>query len=411
MPRATHDTLPGAARDARRGAARDTRPAPRDASIGIAPATLPGGFPAARFLARHWQRRPLLVRAAFPAFSGLFTRAQLFALALRDDVESRLVERTRGRYTLAHGPFRAADLRRLPPRNWTLLVQGVNLVDREADALLRRFAFLPYARLDDLMVSYAAPGGGVGPHFDSYDVFLLQGFGRRRWRYGAQRDLTLRPGLPVKVLQRFAPTHDSVLEPGDMLYLPPRYAHDGVAVDACTTYSIGFRAPAYQELAEAFLDYLRDRVELPGRYGDAGAQPTRHPARLDDALVARMGAPLARVRWRARVVARFLGAYLSEPKPHVVFDEPARPLSLPAFAARAARRGVRLDPRAQVLYDARELYVNGDVLAPPPGTRAALRRLADARALDGATLAAAPAFLLAVLHDWYSHGFLELDAG
>src|SRR5439155_9013528 len=132
-------------------------------------------------------------------------RAELFALAARDDVESRIVVRTKSRFTVAHGPFRRADFRALPARDWTLLVQGVNLHSDDADALLRRFSFLPYARLDDLTVSYAAPGGGVGPHFDSYDVFLLQGFGRRRWRLSPQRDLELKPDLPLKILARFHP--------------------------------------------------------------------------------------------------------------------------------------------------------------------------------------------------------------
>src|SRR5882672_11365034 len=212
-----------------------------------------GGQTAARFLEHHWHKEPLLVRAAIPAFHGIVTRDELFALAAHDDVASRLVKRSRHRYSLDDGPFSSAELARLPRNGWTLLVQGVNLHHDAADALLRRFAFVPYARLDDVMVSYAAPGGGVGPHVDSYDVFLLQGRGRRRWRYGRQRDLTLRPNLPLKVLKRFTPTADVILGPGDMLYLPPQYAHDGVAVDACTTYSIGFRAAAYEELAQHFL--------------------------------------------------------------------------------------------------------------------------------------------------------------
>src|SRR4029079_4227522 len=163
------------------------------------------------FLAQHWHKEALLVRQAIPAFGDLFSRARLFALAGRDDVESRIVVRTKSRFTVAHGPFRRADFRALPARDWTLLVQGVNLHSDDADALLRRFSFLPYARLDDLMVSYAAPGGGVGPHFDSYDVFLLQGSGRRRGRCGRQDDLSLRPGLPVKILRRFTPTHEATL--------------------------------------------------------------------------------------------------------------------------------------------------------------------------------------------------------
>jgi hypothetical protein len=160
--------------------------------------------------------------------------------------------------------FRRADFKALPPRNWTLLVQGLNLHSDDADRLLRAFAFVPYARHGRRHGELRGAGGGVGPHFDSYDVFLLQGFGRRRWRYGRQADLSLREGLPVKILRRFTPSNDAVLSPGDMLYLPPSYAHDGVALDACTTYSIGFRAATHTEMAQSFLDHLRDRIDIPG---------------------------------------------------------------------------------------------------------------------------------------------------
>src|SRR5690242_15231179 len=180
-----------------------------------------GGQTAAAFLARYWQKEALLVRGALPASTDVVDRDALFALAARDDVESRLVRRARGRYTLDDGPFRVRDLQRLPPRDWTLLVQGVNLHVDAGDALLRRFAFVPYARLDDLMVSYAVPGGGVGPHFDSYDVFLLQGVGRRRWQISSQRDLTLVPDAPLKILSRFRAGREWTLSTGDMLYLPP----------------------------------------------------------------------------------------------------------------------------------------------------------------------------------------------
>src|SRR6266581_9032268 len=174
-----------------------------------------GGLSPASFLRRYWQRKALLVRQAIPDFRGLVSRTRLFDLASRDDVESRLVVRDRSRWSLSTGPFRRSELEALPPGRWTLLVQGVNLHLVAADALLRRFAFIPYARLDDLMVSYAAPGGGVGPHFDSYDVFLLQGKGQRRWRLSRQRDLALKPDVPLKILARFRPEHEVLLDPGD----------------------------------------------------------------------------------------------------------------------------------------------------------------------------------------------------
>ncbi len=376
------------------------RPSARSALLGQ---RTPRGF-----LASHWHKQALLVRAALPGFAGLFTRDDLLAFAGRDDVESRLVVRDGARYTLAHGPFRRADFRTLPARGWTLLVQGVNLHSAEADALLRRFAFLPYARLDDLMVSYAVEGGGVGPHFDSYDVFLLQGFGRRRWRYGRQDDLSLRPGLPVKILRRFTPQHDEVLAPGDLLYLPPAYAHDGVAVDACTTYSIGFRAAAHTELAQAFLDFLRDRIDLPGRYADPDLRPAREPARIGATMQRRVGRALAAVRWDRATVERFLGTMLSEPKPSVFFAPPARPLARAAFAAALRRRGLALDRRTQWLYDDACVYVNGEAHDWPAGPRAPLAALANARALSARQAASLSAAQVALVHESYRHGYAHL---
>jgi 50S ribosomal protein L16 3-hydroxylase len=359
------------------------------------------------FLAKFWQREALLVRAAIPGFSGMFTREALMTLAGRDDVESRLVVRTGRRYALAHGPFRRSDWKSLPARNWTLLVQGVNLHDDAADALLRRFAFIPFARLDDLMVSYAAPGGGVGPHFDSYDVFLLQGFGRRRWRYGRQADLTLRRGLPVKILRTFTPAHDATLAPGDMLYLPPAFAHDGVALDACTTYSIGFRAATHTELAAHFLDDLRDRIDLPGRYFDVHPKPAREPARIASSMQRHAWTQLSKLRWDRSTVARFLGTFMSEPKATTFFEPPPAPLSLRAFREAIARRGLRLDRRTQWLYDDDAMYVNGEARDYPRATRRPLQALANARMMAPDEARALPAGAIALLHADYRHGYVH----
>ncbi len=396
-----------------------------------APETLLGGHSVAAFLRGFWHKEALLVRAAVPGFAGLFTAAELESLALRDDVESRLVIREGRRWAFEHGPFRRADFRSLPPRNWTLLVQGVNLHDAAADALLRGFAFLPYARLDDLMVSYAVPGGGVGPHFDSYDVFLLQGFGRRRWRYGPQDDLGLKPGLPVKILRRFTPAHDAVLAPGDMLYLPPHCAHDGVAVDECTTYSIGFRAPGSTELATAFLDFLRDEVDLDGRYAD----PARHRVPRLPARRGRPRRPLCRpgpcthrragahrrrdgraLRARPRAASLAAGNGRALPRLLAVGAQADGDLRSAAAAtvARGLRpRGVALDRRTQLLYDRRHLFINGSALAWPadPACAKALRQLANARRIDARTAAALPAAGVALLHQWYCDGYLDPSAG
>jgi 50S ribosomal protein L16 3-hydroxylase len=364
-----------------------------------------GGLSASAFIARHWHKAPLLVRGALPGFTGVATRDELFALAARDDVASRLVRRLRRGYSVEHGPFARGRLARLPRRDFTLLVQGINLHDDAADALLRRFAFIPHARLDDVMVSYAAPGGGVGPHVDSYDVFLLQATGRRRWRYGRQADLSLRPHLPLKILQHFAPTDDATLAPGDMLYLPPDIAHDGVAVDECTTYSIGFRAPLYQEIVEAFVDHLRDSIVVEGRYADPDLRATSRPGRIDAALRRKLQRAIAELRWDANETARFVGRFLTEPRPDVVFAAPAR-ASRKAFVRRAGRDGVRLDRRTQLLYDDARYYLNGDDAPLCDAHRPMLQRLADRRMLSRDEFAALSTATVDLLFDWYRHGFL-----
>jgi len=364
-----------------------------------------GGHTTSAFLRRYWHKEALLVGGAIAGFPALLTREQLFALAARGDVQSRLVERARGRYTQHDGPFRRARLARLPARNWTLLVQGVNLHDDAADALLRRFAFIPYARLDDLMISYAAPGGGVGPHFDSYDVFLLQAAGRRRWRYGRQQDMRLLPDAPLRILRHFTPQHDVTLAAGDMLYLPPGYAHDGVALDECMTCSIGFRAPAHQELAEAFADHLRDTLDVPGRYADPDLRSTRTPARIDAHMQRRVAQALAAIRWNRDEVARFLGRHLTEPKPEVVFTR-GGDRTRAAFARRIARVGVALDRRTQLLYDEARCYMNGEDTPMPASAATALAQLADRRALAAEACVALSPETIDLLYDWHRHGFL-----
>src|SRR5688572_15092753 len=300
------------------------------------------GLSRGEFLRRHWQKKPLLARNALIEHAGAVTRDRLFDLARRDDVESRIVMRKRGRWQVRHDPFARAEIGRLPREGWTLLVQGVDLAVPAAARLLREFAFVPYARLDDVMVSYAAPGGGVGPHFDSYDVFLVQGEGKRRWRVSAQRDLDLVSGAPLKILRRFKSDREWLLGPGDVLYLPPRYAHEGIAVGECITYSIGFRAPAAQELAERFFDFLHDRVALEDRYADPGLEPAREPARIPAALLDWTAHTLERLRWSRSDVSEFLGAALSEPKNAVVFERPARPLTAARFERAMRERGVEL---------------------------------------------------------------------
>jgi 50S ribosomal protein L16 3-hydroxylase len=332
----------------------------------------------------------------------------LFALAGQDEVESRRITRKGKQWLLQQGPFSSGALRRAAAHPWTILVQGVNLHHPGGDALLNRFSFIPSARLDDLMISWASDGGGVGPHFDSYDVFLLQGEGRRRWRYGRQDDLSLKAGLPVKILRRFTPQMDAVLAPGDMLYLPPSFAHDGVAVDACTTYSIGFRAASHNEIAQAFLDHLRDELALGGRYADPDLRPSDEPARIAAPMRRRVDSILREIKWDRAGTSRFLGSFLSDPKPDVYFDPPARRLSRAAFAKAIASRGVTLDRRTQWLYDDGAIYLNGEAREWPTGARGSLIDLANSRSLSARRSASLSVAALQFLHDGYSHGFLHV---
>ncbi|PWF47758.1 cupin domain-containing protein [Massilia glaciei] len=365
-----------------------------------------GDITPAQFLRDYWHKKPLLIRAAIPGFKPLLTLEALAEMARQNHIESRLITSVDGHWEMQHGPL--AELPARTQKAWTMLVQGVNLYHAGADALLRQFNFIPDARLDDLMISYATEGGGVGPHFDSYDVFLLQAQGRRRWRIGAQKDLSLVEGMPLKILSKFKPEEEFVLEPGDMLYLPPHYAHDGVAEDECMTYSIGFRSPAYQELGEAFLQFMADSIDLPGRYADPELQPAKHPAEIPRELLADVTEEMNKVRFTEEDVTIFLGEHLSEPKHNVFFSGPAKPLTMGRFAQSAARRGVALSLKSLMLYRGKHVFINGESFAVGRADKAVLDTLANERKLEGAALAGASNDVMESLYTWYQDGWIEL---
>jgi 50S ribosomal protein L16 3-hydroxylase len=365
-----------------------------------------GNITPAQFLREYWHKKPLLIRQAIPGFKPLVKFDKLAEMARQNHVESRLVTHADGQWDLQHGP-----LAELPPRTqreWTMLVQGVNLFDEGADALLRQFRFVPDARLDDLMISYATDGAGVGPHFDSYDVFLLQAHGKRRWRIGAQQDLSLVEGLPLKILANFEAEEEFVLEPGDMLYLPPHYAHDGVAEGECMTYSIGFRSPSFQELGEAFLQFMADSIDLPGRYADPALQPAKNPAEIPRHMLVTVADELNKVRWTEEDVAIFLGEYMSEPKHNVFFTGPAKPLTVGRFMESAAKRGLKLSPKTLMLYRGKHVFINGESFAVGRADKVVLDVLANQRELQGPLLASASDDVLEALYTWYQDGWLEL---
>lgn len=394
------------------------------------PIALLGGLSPAAFMRDYWQKRPLLIRNAFPlvAASGAplapVTPAELFALAARDDVESRLVIQAAdvanpaaargakkkpvaapaaGRWRLRHGPFARRSLPALNKPGWSLLVQGMDLHAQAAHELLQRFRWIADARVDDLMVSYASPGGGVGPHIDSYDVFLLQVHGHRRWRVGPVAEPAFVDGLPVRILQNFEATDEWRLAPGDMLYVPPRWGHDGVAEDECMTCSIGYRAPMATELARELLQRVLDDVEADGdepHYRDPARSATDTPASIPSALDTFARKSVDRLLRDPTQLARALGEVMTEPKPKVWFD---------TGLEHGTGAGVRLDRRTRMMYDERHVFINGESFIASGRDARLMRELADARRLTAPESGRLSADAQAVLADWVAQGWAHDD--
>ena len=365
------------------------------------PLQLLNGLAPSAFMARHWQRKPLLVRGAMPAAAPFVSRAELFTLAARDDVESRLIVHGERGWQLRHGPLARRALPPLAQSRWTLLVQGLDLHLDAAHALMQRFRFVPDARLDDVMVSYATDGGGVGPHLDSYDVFLLQIHGRRRWRIGRVRDPQLQADVPLKILTNFEPEHEWTLEPGDMLYLPPRWGHDGIAEGECMTCSIGFRTPGRDELARELIGRAFDDEGTDPIYRDPGQPATARPGELPQAMLDFALDGLRRRLADRATLSRSLGEVLSEPKAIVWFEAGE---GLPRGA------GVVADRRTRMLYDARHVFVNGESYRAGGRDATLMRRLADRRRLEAAEVASLGAGARALLDEWVQAGWV-LAAG
>jgi 50S ribosomal protein L16 3-hydroxylase len=424
----------------------------------IVPPNLPlqllGNISPEEFMRKYWQKKPLLIRAAIPSFKPLLSREELFAMAEQEDVESRLIVETvskpgaksskkanpqsMAKWAMMNGPIYPDVLPTLKTPNWTLLVQGVDLHNQAAYELKNQFRFAPDARLDDLMISFATDGGGVGPHFDSYDVFLLQAEGKRRWKIGKQKDLTLQKDVPLKILANFAPEQEFVLEAGDMLYLPPMYAHEGVAVGGCMTYSIGFRAPAELELARELLQRFADDTleeednddedggdnggETSGVAGESNAndaskniakkilykdpkqEAVEAPAQIPAALLDFAKLAVEKAMSDPDALARNLGEYLTEPKANVWFDEPEPDSEEDIILTRQNR--VDLHPRSQMLFDARHIFLNGESWRAAGKDAVLMQRLANQRFLEPKDLTKASDGAMALLQEWADAGWL-----
>jgi len=370
------------------------------------PLPLLGGLSPSQFMKRHWHKKPLLIRQAIPGMQPLLERSELLDLAARDDVQSRLVIQqaasAKQPWRLRHGPFARRSLPPFKKPGWTLLVQSVDLLDARVQALREQFRFVPDARLDDVMISYASDGGGVGPHFDSYDVFLLQAQGRRRWRIGRQKDLSLQDGMPLKILADFQPEQEFLLEAGDMLYLPPRYAHDGVAQGECMTYSIGFRAPDQVELAQSLLQGMAEQLAEnmpPKRYRDPGQAAAAHPAQIPAELQAFAQEALHQALRDPQLLARILGEQLSEPPAAVWFA--------PQESAGGLHNGVCLDRGTRMLYDAQHVFINGESYSASGRDAQLVRQLADQHFLDARQCSRLSPGAAELLGQWLDSGWLQ----
>jgi len=352
---------------------------------------------------RYWQKKPLLIRGAIPGFGPILERADLLDLAAQDEVESRLVAQTDARgnkaWRFKHGPFTRKMLPPFKQAAWTLLVQGVDLHDQRLHHLLNQFRFVPDARLDDLMISYATDGGGVGPHFDSYDVFLLQAHGTRRWRIGRQKDLSLQPDMPLKILANFEPEQEFDLGPGDMLYLPPRYAHDGIAIGECMTYSIGFRSPSEGEVAREMLQRLSDHAgeeSAQSLYKDPDQPAVGQSAEIPQSMAEFAKRAVQAALSDPQALAQSLGEYLTEPKANVWFEGNEWSEDV----------GVHLDRRTRMMYDAKHIFINGESFRAAGKDATLMRALANTRSMVAKEVARLSDDARELLMQWCEDGWL-----
>ncbi|MBU3621530.1 cupin domain-containing protein [Polynucleobacter sp. CS-Odin-A6] len=338
------------------------------------PWALLGGISPQQFMKRHWHKKPLLIRGAVPAFAlakqigeplgSPISPEELLKIAGSDLVEARLIQAKP--WSITHGPFKKKSIPSLDSPDWTLLLQSMEAQHPAAAKVLAWFRFIPDARLDDLMISIAGPGGGVGPHFDSYDVFLIQMSGRRKWRISEQSDLTLNPDLPLKILQDFKVEQEWDLEPGDMLYLPPHIAHEGIALDAgCQTWSVGFRAQSFKEMLQEGLWRLAESLEdIPGleqHFADPKQQATSSAEQLPEELIQQVAQKLQGLKLdQVETFLPGIAAYLSEPKPQAYFDGSINIQSLEEFKRLLEKQVLIPHPQTRLIAIGKTIYCNGE---------------------------------------------------
>jgi len=376
------------------------------------PMELLSGLSPEKFMKQHWQKKPLLIRQAIADFKPLVDRSELFALAGQEDVQSRLVIKTESiqpGWKLKHGPFSRRSLPSLKTSGWTLLVQSVDSYNDKVHELLNKFRFIPAARLDDVMISFASHGGGVGPHFDSYDVFLFQASGQRRWRIGRSEDLSHAPDLPLKILNKFVPEHEYVLDPGDMLYLPPLWAHDGEAIGECMTYSIGFRAPQRLELVSELIQRMADSaIDIADFdwYRDPNQRAVASSAELPTELVNFAAHSLEKAVANTELLSRALGEYLTEPNATTIFESSVL-VSNYRLDKLKDIKGIQLNRKTKMLFDRRHIFINGESFVVSGADAKLLQQLANKRNLDHRNFLKLSINAKDIVNEWRSFGWIS----
>jgi 50S ribosomal protein L16 3-hydroxylase len=379
-----------------------------------------GSISTDQFLSEYWHKKPLLIRQAFPGFRSPLRPEELAGLACEEGVESRLILEKGGKYPweLRFGPFSDRDFRKLPASHWTLLVQEVDRLHPDVRSIVEHFRFIPDWRIDDVMVSYAPDEGGVGAHIDNYDVFLLQGLGKRRWQINNMpvQEEELIEDLDVSILADFEPDEEWILEPGDMLYLPPRIAHYGVAMGDCMTYSIGFRAPSNEEIISGFLSSYLGEINPSIRYADPDLKATDRPGEIDPAALEVIRNVIREAASDDAAIDRWFGRFVTEsrrghyPEPP---DDDAVVDGRDVRQAVEAGREIQIAAGVRMAYSRREdgwtsFFVGGEEYELDSELATMAVRFADKRKLTADDLAGTDRDGFEMLADLVNQGFAQI---
>lgn len=336
------------------------------------------------FLKKYWQKKPLLIRDAIKNFKSPITEKDLFRIAQNENAISRLIEFKRGIWQVKYGPFKKLDLPKKINTPWTILVQNINHHLPFAESFLNLFKFIPYARLDDLMVSFATKKGSVGPHFDSYDVFLFQAKGEREWKISEQKKFSLDKKSAIKIITNFKVKNTWVLKPGDLLYLPPNVGHWGVSQsDDCLTYSIGFRAPGTFEIQSKFLDFIQDNLitNKNDLYRDPNLNLQKNPAEINSNMIKKIQRIVNQLRWNTNSINNFIGQLLTEPIEGAVF-ETSKSMTVEVFIKDLVKKPLKLNPKTRMLFIKNNFYINGELIEADKKSIMYLKQLANDREIS-----------------------------